>query len=79
MSEEMLNPTQDSTPEQSTAQSSSSEVMVVVKSKIKSVVTGVNVSSDFVGALNQEVIQLINKAKERCTANGRKTLKPQDL
>ena len=55
------------------------EEMIVVKSKIKSVVTDVNISSDFVQALNGEAIKLVKKAKERCVANGRKTLKPQDL
>jgi len=53
--------------------------MIVVKSKIKSVVTDVNISGDFVQALNDEAIKLVKKAKERCVANGRKTLKPQDL
>jgi len=55
------------------------EEMIVVKSKIKNVVTDVNISSDFVQALNDEAIKLVKKAKERCVANGRKTLKPQDL
>ncbi len=53
--------------------------MIIVKSKIKAVVTDVNVGSDFVTALNDAAIELVQKAKKRCTENGRKTLKPQDL
>ena len=55
------------------------DVNIIVKSKIKEVVTDVNVGSDFVGALNTTVCDLIQKAKKRCLDNGRKTLKPQDL
>jgi histone H3/H4 len=55
------------------------DVNIIVKSKIKEVVTDVNVGSDFVGALNTTVCELIQKAKKRCLDNGRKTLKPQDL
>ncbi len=53
--------------------------MIIVKSKIKAVVTDVNVGSDFVDALNDAAIELVQKAKKRCIDNGRKTLKPQDL
>jgi len=55
------------------------DVSIIVKSKIKEVVTDVNVGSDFVDALNTAVCELIQKAKKRCLENGRKTLKPQDL
>jgi len=52
--------------------------MLVVKSKIKSV-TELNVSGSFSDALSKEVEVLVKKAEERAKANGRKTLKPQDL
>lgn len=57
----------------------SEELMLIVKSKVKDVVEDVNVGGDFAEALNREVIALVKKAVERCKANGRKTLRPQDL
>ena len=52
--------------------------MLVVRSKIKSA-TELNVASAFADALNEKVKELVNKAEERAKANGRKTLKPQNL
>lgn len=52
--------------------------MLVVKSKIKDV-TKLNVAGDFADALSKMVEAKIKRAEERATANGRKTLKPQDL
>lgn len=57
----------------------SEDNMIIVKSKIKTLVDDVNIGSDFVGALNDVATALVKKARERCLANGRKTLKPQDL
>ena len=53
--------------------------MLIVRSKIKTAVEDVNISSDFDEALNEKVIDLVKKAADRCKANGRKTLKPYDL
>ncbi len=53
--------------------------MLIVKSKIKEVVKDVNVSGDFAEALNEEAIKLVEKAKDRALANGRKTVRPSDL
>lgn len=53
--------------------------MLVVKSKIKSVVSGMNVSGDFADALNNKVVELIKAAAERAKANKRKTLKGFDV
>ena len=52
--------------------------MLVVKSKIKDA-TSLNVSGSFSEALSAKVEELVKKAEERAKANGRKTLKPQDL
>ncbi len=52
---------------------------VIVKSKVKDFVSQCNVGSDFYGALDEYVKAAIAKAEARCTANGRKTLKAQDL
>ena len=51
---------------------------LVVRSKIKSV-TELNVAGAFADALSEKVKELVGKAEERAKANGRKTLKPQDL
>ncbi len=53
--------------------------MIIVRSKIKSVVENVNVSANFADALNEKVQALVKEAEGRAKANGRKTLKPQDL
>ena len=53
--------------------------MLVVRSKIKTVVEDVNIAKDFYEALNQKVKNLIKNAEERCKANDRKTLRPCDL
>ena len=52
---------------------------LIVRSKIKGAVSDVNVSGAFYDALNEKLIEVINKAVERAKANGRKTVKPIDL
>lgn len=39
----------------------------------------VRVGGEFLDALNEHVIQTINRAIKRCEGNGRKTLRPEDL
>lgn len=53
--------------------------LVVVRSKIKDVAKGVNVSGDFADALSTKVEQLIKDAVRRAKDNGRSTIKPRDL
>lgn len=53
--------------------------LIISKSRTKDAVKNCNVSSDFYGALDQTVRGLIAGAEKRCGANGRKTLRPQDL
>jgi len=53
--------------------------MVVVRSKIKELAEGMNVSGDFAEALNEECQGLIKKACERAKANKRSTIQPRDL
>ena len=53
--------------------------LVVVRSKIKDVAKGMNVSGDFAEALSEEVENLIKKAVERSKANKRSTIQPRDL
>lgn len=53
--------------------------MIISKSRTKASVSQCNVSSEFYGALDEKVREMIAAAEERAIANNRKTLKPQDL
>ena len=53
--------------------------MIISKSKTKEAVTRCNVAGDFYEALDKKVRELIKQAEERALANGRKTVRPQDL
>ena len=51
---------------------------IISKSRTKAA-AGINVSSDFYGALDAAVRNMINAAEARACNNGRKTLRPYDL
>jgi len=53
--------------------------LIISKSRTKGAVKKCNVSGDFYGALDAYVRDAIKGAEERAAANGRKTLRPQDL
>jgi histone H3/H4 len=53
--------------------------MIISKTRTKASVRKCNVSSDFYGALDKKVRELIRDAESRAIGNKRKTLKPQDL
>jgi hypothetical protein len=53
--------------------------LIISKSRTKAAVKKSNVSSDFYGALDSTVRKMIPAADGRAEANGRKTLRPQDL
>ena len=53
--------------------------LIISKSRTKASVRKCNVSSDFYGALDKKVRELISAAEGRAIGNKRKTLKPQDL
>ncbi len=53
--------------------------MIISKSKTKEAVSQCNVSGDFYEALDKKVRELIAEAEKRALANGRKTVRPQDL
>lgn len=53
--------------------------LIISKSRTKAAVKKSNVSSDFYGALDAAVRGMIAGAEKRAEANGRKTLRPQDL
>lgn len=55
------------------------DIDLIVKSKIKSAVPDLQVSSDVPEALNKKVLQLLKEAAERSKANGRRTLQARDL
>jgi histone H3/H4 len=53
--------------------------MIISKSRTKAAATKCNVGSEFYGALEAHVREVIAQAQNRATANGRKTLRPQDV
>lgn len=53
--------------------------MLIVKAKIKSIVSGYNVAGDFADALNAKAEGLVKEAQKRAEANGRKTVMAKDL
>jgi len=52
--------------------------LIISKSRTKNA-AGINVSGEFYGALDEAVREMISGAERRAAANGRKTLRPQDL
>ena len=57
----------------------SSKTMLVVKSKVKDVVSEQNIAGDFAEALNEMLVWLVEQACARAEANGRKTVGARDL
>ena len=53
--------------------------LIISKSRTKAATKKCNVSSDFYGALDAKVREIIKGAEDRATENKRKTLKPYDL
>ncbi|MCO4794588.1 MAG: hypothetical protein KC493_12790 [Bacteriovoracaceae bacterium] len=55
--------------------------MLLVGSKTKEALKGkgYNVSSDALDAMNEYVYWLVDQAQKKCTANGRKTIRPYDI
>lgn len=51
---------------------------LIVKSKVREVVKGMNVSSDVPEALNRMAEELVKRAAQRADANGRKTIQAKD-
>jgi histone H3/H4 len=52
---------------------------LIVKSTVKDQLAGNNVASDFYGALDDEVAELLEDAARRAEANDRRTVQPRDL
>ena len=57
----------------------SSDAMLVVKSKVKGVVSEGNVAGNFAEALNEVLVHFVGQAAARAEANGRKTVGARDL
>ena len=53
--------------------------LIISKTRTKDAAKKSNVSSDFYGALDKKVREMVGAAEARAMANKRKTLKPQDL
>jgi histone H3/H4 len=60
------------------AKAASTGDFIISKSRTKAAAS-VNVAGDFYAALDAAVRNMIATAEQRATANGRKTLRPQDL
>lgn len=54
-------------------------VDIIVKSKIKEAVDGLNVAGEVSKALNDKVLSILKEAGERAKANGRRTLQARDI
>ena len=54
-------------------------VDLIVKSKIKEAVPGLNVAGEVAEALNRKVEELLKVASERAKQNSRRTLQARDL
>jgi histone H3/H4 len=52
---------------------------LIVKAAVKDAMGDMNVASDFYGALDDEVEELLEKAARRAEQNDRKTVQPRDL
>ena len=55
------------------------DAMIISKSRVKNAVKKCNVGSEFYGALEGEVRDLIKRAEQRCVGNKRKTLRAADV
>jgi histone H3/H4 len=55
--------------------------VLIVGSKVKDYIKnkGLNSSGDLIDALSKKVEKLLDEAAERTKANGRKTMRPEDL
>ncbi len=53
--------------------------MIISKSRVKAAATKCNVGATFYAALEDRVREAIATAEDRAIANGRKTLRPQDV
>ena len=53
--------------------------LIISKTRTKASAKKCNVSSEFYGALDKKVRDMIGEAEKRAIANKRKTLKPSDL
>ena len=52
---------------------------LIIKSKIKEAVDGLNVAAEVAEALNKKVESILQDASERAKANGRRTLQARDI
>jgi histone H3/H4 len=55
------------------------DIDLIIKSKIKSAVPELSVSSDVPEELNKKVLEILDAAAKRAKLNGRRTLQAKDL
>jgi hypothetical protein len=66
-------------PMMKSRKASAGSELIISKSRTKAASKRCNVSSDFYGALDKKVREMIADAEQRALNNKRKTLKPADL
>jgi histone H3/H4 len=66
-------------PMKKAAKKAGSDSLIISKSRTKATAAKCNVSSDFYGALDKKVRDMIKDAESRAIGNKRKTLRPYDL
>ena len=54
-------------------------VDLIVRSRVRDAVDGMNVAAEVADALNKKVIKILSEAVERAKANGRRTIQARDL
>ncbi|MBW3016784.1 DUF1931 domain-containing protein [Candidatus Woesearchaeota archaeon] len=52
---------------------------IVVKAKVKELAKGMNISTDFMPKMDEEVNKMVVKALDRARANNRKTVMARDI
>jgi histone H3/H4 len=53
--------------------------LIIIRSKLKDIAKGINVSGDFADALDKKTRAIIAEAVERAKANNRKTVMGKDV
>lgn len=56
-----------------------SDIDLIIKSKIKAAVPDMSVAAEVADALNKKVLQLLEEAAKRAKLNGRRTVQARDL
>jgi len=56
-----------------------SDIDLIIKSKIKAAVPDMSVAAEVADALNKKVLQILEEAAKRAKLNGRRTVQARDI